>query len=80
MQNCASGPEVKRSAPSRRPIDKDLRSPPGEGLHYQVLEAMKCLRDRERESGIMPLNESLTITRTVSQIKEHAFEKNLLDC
>jgi hypothetical protein len=41
---------------------------------------MKCLRDRERESGIMPLNESLTIMRTVNQIKEHAFEKNLLNC
>jgi hypothetical protein len=52
--------------------------PAGEGLHYQVSEVMKCLRDGQRESGIMPLSESLSIMRTLDQIKEQAFEKSLL--
>ena len=54
--------------------------PSGEGLHYQVSEVMRCLRDGERESGIMPLSESLSIMRTLDQIKEHAFEKSVLNC
>jgi predicted dehydrogenase len=54
--------------------------PSGKGLHYQVSEVMKCLRDGKRESGIMPLSESLSIMRTLDQIKEHAFEKSLLNC
>jgi predicted dehydrogenase len=52
----------------------------GEGLHYQVSEVMKCLRDGKVESGVMPLSESLSIMRTVDQIKEHAFEKSVLNC
>ncbi len=53
-----------------------IYAPPlGEGLHYQVSEVMRCLRDRKVESGIMPLSESLTIMRTVDQIKQNAFEE-----
>jgi predicted dehydrogenase len=55
-----------------------IYAPPlGEGLHYQVSEVMRCLRDEKLESGIMPLSESLSIMRTVDQIKEHALQKRL---
>ena len=53
-----------------------IYAPPlGEGLHYQVSEVMRCLRDGKIESGIMPLSESLTIMRTVDHIKQNAFEE-----
>lgn len=47
----------------------------GEGLHYQVSEVMRCLRDGKLESGIMPMSESLSIMRTLDQIKEYAVER-----
>ncbi|MEX0806582.1 MAG: Gfo/Idh/MocA family oxidoreductase [Candidatus Binatia bacterium] len=54
--------------------------PSGEGLHYQVSEVMRCLRDGEIESGIMPLSESLSIMRTLDEIREHGTEETLLNC
>jgi predicted dehydrogenase len=50
---------------------KKIYAPPlGEGLHYQVLEVIKCLRAGRIESDIMPLNESLSVMRTADQIRE----------
>jgi predicted dehydrogenase len=49
--------------------------PMGEGLHYQISEVMRCLRDGKLESGIMPMSESLSIMRTLDQIKEYAVER-----
>ena len=40
---------------------------------------MRCLRDGKVESGIMPLSESLTIMRTVDQIKQKGFEEESAD-
>lgn len=58
-----------------------IYAPPwGEGLHYQVSEVMRCLRHGEIESGIMPLNESLSIMRTLDHIREQTFNDNLLSC
>lgn len=53
--------------------------PSGEGLHYQASEVMRCLRDGKVESGIMPLSESLTIMRTVDQIKQNGFKEESAD-
>jgi hypothetical protein len=41
----------------------------GNGLHYQALEAMACLRQGKRESGIMPLDESLAVMETLDAIR-----------
>ena len=50
---------------------KKIYAPPlGEGLHYQVLEVIKCLRAGRIESDIMPLNESLSVMMTADQIRE----------
>ena len=55
-----------------------IYAPPlGEGLHYQVSEVMRCLRNGEIESSIMPLSESLSIMHTLDQVKEHSLENRL---
>ncbi|MDR4494033.1 MAG: Gfo/Idh/MocA family protein [Nitrospirales bacterium] len=43
--------------------------PKGEGLHYQVSEVNRCLRAGRMESPIMPWDESLSIMRTMDQIR-----------
>jgi len=49
---------------------QELFFPPiGHGLHYQVAEVTKCLRLRQLESDIMPLDETLSIMRTMDQIR-----------
>lgn len=42
--------------------------PIGEGLHYQISEVNRCLREGMLESPIMPWAESLSIMRTMDQI------------
>lgn len=55
---------------------KKIYAPPlGEGLHYQVLEVIKCLRAGRIESDIMPLNESLSVMRTADQIREQGLSE-----
>src|SRR5262245_44621284 len=50
-----------------------IRLPPiGEGLHYQVSEVNRCLRDGKLESDIMPLHESLSIMSTIDRIREQS--------
>jgi dihydrodiol dehydrogenase / D-xylose 1-dehydrogenase (NADP) len=41
----------------------------GNGLHYQVLEVMACLRQGRGESSIMPLDESLAVMETLDAIR-----------
>jgi predicted dehydrogenase len=41
----------------------------GNGLHYQALEVMGCLRQGKKESGTMPLNESLAVMETLDSIR-----------
>jgi predicted dehydrogenase len=41
----------------------------GNGLHYQALEVMDCLRQGRGESGIMPLDESLAVMETLDAIR-----------
>ena len=49
---------------------QELFFPPiGHGLHYQVAEVIKCLRVGQLESDIMPLDETLSIMRTMDQIR-----------
>ncbi len=40
----------------------------GRGLHYEVREVARCLRERRIESDIMPLDESVTIMETMDQV------------
>jgi len=42
----------------------------GNGLHYQVLEIMRSLRENEIENTIMPLNESLQIMQTMDELRK----------
>jgi hypothetical protein len=41
----------------------------GNGLHYQALEVMECLRQGKTESGILPLAESLAVMETLDAIR-----------
>jgi predicted dehydrogenase len=41
----------------------------GNGLHYEALEVMACLRQGRAESGIMPLDESLAVMETLDAIR-----------
>ncbi|MGD9852431.1 MAG: Gfo/Idh/MocA family protein [Nitrospirales bacterium] len=43
--------------------------PIGEGLHYQISEVNRCLRAGMMESPLMPWDESLSIMRTMDQIR-----------
>lgn len=41
----------------------------GNGYNYEAEEAMKCLRSGKLESDVMPLNESLSILKTMDSIR-----------
>lgn len=41
----------------------------GNGLHYEALEVMECLRQGKKESGNMPLAESLAVMETLDAIR-----------
>jgi len=41
----------------------------GNGLHYQAVEVMRCLRGGKLESEIMPLDESLAVMETLDAIR-----------
>jgi dihydrodiol dehydrogenase / D-xylose 1-dehydrogenase (NADP) len=42
----------------------------GNGYNYEAAEVMRCLRDGCLESGILPLNTSVTIMKTMDAIRE----------
>jgi len=42
----------------------------GSGYQYEAAEFMKCLREKKLESEIMPLDESLTIMKTMDSLRE----------
>jgi hypothetical protein len=47
-----------------------IRAPvTGEGLSYQAVEVMRCLRAGLSESHVMPLDESVTILETADEIR-----------
>jgi predicted dehydrogenase len=39
------------------------------GFEYEAREVMKCLRTGKPESDIMPLNETLSIVKTMDEIR-----------
>lgn len=41
----------------------------GNGLHYQAVEVMRCLREGLTESPVMPLDETVSILRTMDTIR-----------
>jgi predicted dehydrogenase len=41
----------------------------GNGYNYEAAEVMRCLREGQRESPIMPLDETLTIMQTLDTIR-----------
>lgn len=42
----------------------------GNGFNYEAAEVARCLREGKLESGIMPLDESLSIIKTLDRIRE----------
>ena len=44
----------------------------GSGLAYEAREVMACLRQGRTESPTMPLDESLTIMRTLDELRRQA--------
>jgi predicted dehydrogenase len=62
------GTELTLSAKSRK--DKTIRLPyKGNGYTHEAIEVMRCLREGRRESGVMPLDETLAITKTLDAIR-----------
>lgn len=41
----------------------------GNGYEYEAIEVMRCLREGKLESNIMPLDESLSIAKTMSEMR-----------
>ncbi len=41
----------------------------GNGLHYQAIEVMRCLRDAKLESDVMPLNETRSVMETLDTLR-----------
>ncbi len=51
---------------------RQFRLPPkGEGYRYEAIEVMRCLRAREMESPIMPLDETVRILETLDELRKH---------
>lgn len=42
----------------------------GHGYHFEAVEFMNCLRDGTTESGVMTLDESVSILRTLDQLRQ----------
>jgi predicted dehydrogenase len=41
----------------------------GSGYGYQIVEVMQCLRAERNESGVMPLDETLSIMQTMDEVR-----------
>jgi predicted dehydrogenase len=41
----------------------------GNGYHYEAAEVMRCVRAGERESPVMPLDESLAVMQTLDAVR-----------
>ena len=41
----------------------------GNGYNYEAAEVMRCVRSGERESRVMPLNESLAVMQTLDAVR-----------
>jgi predicted dehydrogenase len=41
----------------------------GNGYQYELMDAMQCLRDGRLESSMMPLDETLSLIRTLDQVR-----------
>lgn len=54
---------------ARLRADRREHPPLGNGFAHEAIEAMRCLRAGERESPLMPLEESVTVLETVDRIR-----------
>jgi len=51
--------------------DETIEAPvTGNGFNYEATEVMRCLEAGETESNIMPLDETISILRTMDGIRE----------
>ena len=63
-----------------RELDQTIELSYGEnGFIYEAMEAMKCIREGKLESELMPLNETLEITRLMDNIKNQCGIKYSFD-
>jgi hypothetical protein len=55
----------------RRELPEEIVTPPltGNGYNYEAVEVMNCLKEKRLESGIMPLDESIAIMKTMDSIR-----------
>jgi predicted dehydrogenase len=49
--------------------EEPVRIKEAAGYHYEAAEVMACVREGRRESPIMPLEESVSIARTMQQVR-----------
>jgi hypothetical protein len=58
---------LARTGRGERVITERMR---GNGLNYEAAEVMRCLRSGALESPAMPLDETLSIMRTMDAIRD----------
>ncbi|HHX63325.1 MAG TPA: Gfo/Idh/MocA family oxidoreductase [Chloroflexi bacterium] len=49
--------------------EEPVRIKNASGYHFEAAEVMACVREGQRESSIMPLEESIAIARTMQQVR-----------
>ena len=42
----------------------------GQGFHFEIAEAMKCVAAGKLESDLMPLDESIAVARTADRVRD----------
>ena len=54
----------------RETIQKSFPYPDGQGFEFQIQEVVDCMRQGKLESAVMPLDETISIMRTMDTIRE----------
>ena len=52
---------------SERSVEKPLE---GNGMHYEAMEVMRCISAGRTESSIMPLDESISVMKTLDTVRD----------
>lgn len=69
--NLPFGRPISLSLAARAGSEKILELPfEGNGYRYEAAEVMSCFREKKLESPIMPLDESLSIMRTLDAVRD----------
>ncbi len=62
-----AGPRLRRLPPAPETIHEDLI---GSGLAHEAIEVVRCLRNGETESPLVPLDDTVALMRLMDRIRE----------